>query len=67
MFFLLIFILSIPFWLIGALTPGELAPGLPVSALMAVCPMVAALILTRRESGRGASWALMTSSCSNRG
>ena len=41
-FFLLVFALSIPFWLAGGLTDLQLMPGLPVSALMAFCPMTAA-------------------------
>ena len=48
-FFLLVFALSIPFWLIGGMTDLQLMPGLSVSALMAFCPMVAALILVHRE------------------
>ena len=50
-FFLLVFALSVPFWLIGAVTDLQLMPGLSVSALMAFCPMVAALMLVHRESG----------------
>ena len=50
-FFLLVFALSIPFWLIGGLTGLQLMPELSVSALMAFCPMVAALILVHREGG----------------
>ncbi len=49
MFFSLVFVLSIPFWLIGGVTDLQLMPGLPASALMAFCPMVAALILVHRE------------------
>jgi membrane protease YdiL (CAAX protease family) len=41
---------SIPFWLIGAVTSLQLMPGLSVSALMAFCPMLAALTLVRREN-----------------
>ena len=48
-FFLLVFVLSIPFWLIGAVTRLQLLPSLPVSALMAFCPLMAALILVYRE------------------
>ena len=48
-FFALVFGLSIPFWLMGAATDLQLMPGLSVSALMAFCPMVAALILVHRE------------------
>jgi membrane protease YdiL (CAAX protease family) len=48
-FFLLVFALSIPLWLIGAVIPLQLLPGLPVSSLMAFCPMIAASILVYRE------------------
>jgi len=48
-FFLLVFALSIPLWLIGAMTPLQLLPGLPVSSLMAFCPLIAASILVYRE------------------
>jgi hypothetical protein len=41
----LVFVLSIPLWLIGALTPLQLLPGLPVSSLMSFCPLIAASIL----------------------
>lgn len=50
-FFLLVFALSIPFWLIGGATDLQLMPGLSVSALMGFCPMVAALILVYRDKG----------------
>lgn len=49
-FFLLVFALSIPLWLIGAVTPLQLLPGLPVSSLMAFCPLIAASILVYREN-----------------
>ena len=49
-YFLLVFALSIPFWLIGAATDLQLMPGLSTSALMAFSPMVAALILVYREN-----------------
>jgi uncharacterized protein len=50
-FFLLIFVLSIPFWLIGTITEQALPLpiNLPVSALMSICPMIAALILVYKE------------------
>lgn len=51
-FFILIFALIIPFWVLGALTGGMLLPGLPVAALAAFCPALAALILVYR-SDRG--------------
>jgi hypothetical protein len=47
----LVFALAIPFWLAGALTDFQLLPGLPVSAAMAVCPMLAASILVHRQRG----------------
>jgi len=37
-FFLLVFVLSIPFWLIGAVTRLQLLQALPVSSLMVFCP-----------------------------
>ncbi len=49
-FFLLVFALSIPFWLIGAVTRLQMLPGLPVSSLMAFCPLIAASILVYREN-----------------
>lgn len=48
-FFLLVIALSIPFWLLGAATGIELLPHLPVSALGAFCPALAAVILVYRE------------------
>jgi membrane protease YdiL (CAAX protease family) len=51
-YFVLTFVLSIPFWLVGAVTKVQILPSLPVSALMAVCPLIAAAILVYRENGR---------------
>jgi membrane protease YdiL (CAAX protease family) len=53
LFFQLVFALSVPFWFMGAATDRQLMPGLSVSALMAVCPMAAALILVHRERRSG--------------
>ncbi|HEX3159777.1 MAG TPA: type II CAAX endopeptidase family protein [Gemmatimonadaceae bacterium] len=50
-FILLVFALSVPFWVVGAVTGRELMEGLPVAALMAFCPIVVAVILTYRERG----------------
>ncbi len=50
LFFLLVVVLSIPFWLLSAATGLELLPGLPVAALMTFCPMIAAVILVYREN-----------------
>jgi hypothetical protein len=52
-FFLLVYGLSLPFWLIGAATSLQLLPGLPVSSLMAFCPLMAALMLGHRENRAG--------------
>jgi len=51
-FFLLVFVISIPFWLLGAVA-GDITKvipiNLPISALMLICPITAAVILTYRE------------------
>jgi uncharacterized protein len=49
-FFLLVFVLSIPFWLVDVLTqlPKGIPINLPASSLMAFNPGIAALILTYR-------------------
>jgi len=49
-YILLVFVLSIPFWLIGAVTGAWLLSGLPVSSLMIACPGMAAAILVYREN-----------------
>ena len=58
-FFSLVFALSIPLWLIGAATGLQLVPGLPVSALMAFCPLIAAAILVYRKDGTAGVSALL--------
>ncbi|AJS58605.1 hypothetical protein UB51_09020 [Paenibacillus sp. IHBB 10380] len=54
-FFMLVFILAVPFWLIGMVAEQflhkEIPINLPISALMFVCPMIAALILVYRNNG----------------
>jgi CAAX protease family protein len=50
-FFVLVFALSIPFWLLGAVTDLQLLPGLPMSALALFCPVTAAAILVHRQNG----------------
>lgn len=53
-FFGSLFLLSLPFWLLGWLVDTPLLPGLPVSALMVVCPVLAAGVLVgRADGGRG--------------
>lgn len=54
-FVVLLFVLSLPFWLLGALlgslSTANVPVNLPVSALMAVNPLIAAIILTYRQGG----------------
>ncbi len=53
-FFVLVFALALPFWLLGALVKHVPIPlNLPVSALQFVCPPIAALILVYREEKLG--------------
>jgi membrane protease YdiL (CAAX protease family) len=51
-FFLLVFGLSLPLWIIGGLLHVELLPGVPLSSLMVVCPATAALLLSWKHDGR---------------
>jgi len=57
----LVFALAIPFWLIGAMAGRglPLPMNLPLSALQAFCPLVAALILVYREDGLGGAKRLL--------
>ena len=54
-FFLLVFVLAIPFWVAGPVAERFLANGLPVglpiSSLMVCCPIFAAAILVRTKEG----------------
>lgn len=59
MFFVLVLALTIPFWVLGAVTGLQLLPGLPVAALAAVCPGLAALILVHREDRAAGMKALL--------
>ena len=56
---MLVFALSIPFWLIGAATGLQLTADLPVSSFVWVCPVVAAAILAHREGGTAGLTALL--------
>jgi membrane protease YdiL (CAAX protease family) len=49
-FFLLAFALSSPFWLLGALNGKQFLPGIPVSSLMILGPLMAALILVNKKN-----------------
>jgi len=50
-FFALVLALATPFWLLSAVTRYLLLPGLPIAALMAICPVAAASILVRKAGG----------------
>ena len=61
-FFLLVFVLSVPFWLAGHAAgdlPDLIPIDLPVSALMAFTPAAAALILAWRSGGSPEAMALL--------
>lgn len=58
-YFVLTFVLAIPFWIAGALTNRQLLPALPVSALMFVCPVTAAAIVVYRANGLAGVSALL--------
>jgi hypothetical protein len=58
-FFSLVFILSIPFWIIGQASPVELLPALPVGAFMLVTPVVASSILVHQAGGAAGVRALL--------
>jgi len=49
-FFILVFVLSVPFELVGAMTDLQLMPGLPVSSFIWVCPATAASILVYKQN-----------------
>lgn len=51
-FFILVFILSLPFLAVGAMSDLALPLGLPIAALMFPCPLIATSILVYREEGR---------------
>ena len=62
-FFLLVFLFSIPFWVAGPIVerflPAELSANLPVSSLMICAPIIAAVLLVRKEQGPDAARALL--------
>jgi hypothetical protein len=58
-FVLLLFVLSIPLWVIGTIYDVQLFPGFKLFQLPLAMPSVAALILIYRESGRDGVAALL--------
>jgi uncharacterized protein len=59
-FFSLTFVLAVPFWAFGGLNASQLLPGLPMAALMFVCPGLAAILLAGRAQGSTGVRALFT-------
>jgi uncharacterized protein len=55
----LVFALSLPFWVLGALSQALMMPGLPVSALAVLAPAVAAVAQTWLADGVGATQTLL--------
>jgi hypothetical protein len=68
-FFVLVYIVAIPFWLLGAVVepPEDFPIKLPVSALQLLAPLIAAAILVYREEGLGGIGRLLRSTVSFRG
>lgn len=58
-FFVWVFIISVPFWIIGMAIQVELPIKLPLSALMAFNPMLVAIALTYRTDGMAGVKALL--------
>jgi membrane protease YdiL (CAAX protease family) len=58
-FFALVFVLSCPFWLIGAATGIQLTADLPMSSFIWICPLIAAAILLYRDLGTAGVLALL--------
>lgn len=62
-FFLLVLVLSAPFWLVdfvaGQSLRNVIPIDLPFSALQAVVSLLAALILVQKEDGSGGAWRLL--------
>ncbi len=59
LFFALVFVLSIPFWLLGGMTELQLMPGLSVSALAGFAPVMAALVLVHGDQKSAGVLALL--------
>lgn len=57
--FVLVAVLSLPLWLLGAATGARLSPDLPLSALVFLTPAIAALLLAWRHRGRAGVAALL--------
>ena len=58
-FLLLLLVLSVPCWVLGAIDDVQIFPGFNLYQLPLAMPMVAALILISREGGRAGVIALL--------
>ena len=61
-FFLAVFAVSVPLWVLGGLTSARLMPGLPLSALMFMCTAFIACVYAANAGGTGAVRRLLTRS-----
>jgi membrane protease YdiL (CAAX protease family) len=61
-FFILVFVISIPFWLLASVFPVQLLPGLPVSALNVLAPAIAAVVMATRSGQFAAARRLLARS-----
>lgn len=52
LYFVLVFLLTLPFWVVGGMLDLELMPGLPLSSLMVVAPALAAFSIRWNSLGR---------------
>ncbi|WP_440107356.1 CPBP family glutamic-type intramembrane protease [Streptosporangium sp. H16] len=62
MFFLLVFVLTMPFLALDAMGGPQILPGIPLSGLAFVCPALAAVALRYREDGIAGVRALLARS-----
>jgi membrane protease YdiL (CAAX protease family) len=62
-YFVLVLVFSLPFWLLGEVAnrflPDSMPINLPISSLMAVCPLLAAAVMKSREGGTSAVFQLL--------
>lgn len=58
-FFALVFALSVPFWILDAVYPIQLLPGLPLSAISVLAPTLGAAILVYKSNRLAGVWRLL--------
>ncbi len=62
-FFSLVFLFSVPFWILGEIFPVQLLPGLPLGALVVFAPMLAGLTSALRMGRLPAALQLLKRPC----